>query len=364
MAIFDLSYAMQEFSTRVQNMVDIVPKVDIGFKNFFGERIEKTKGFDFWVTRQGRPVAVDINPLERGIITGLEKSTHKFFIPPTFDYSVIYSAFEEFETIYGATDNKVDGEIFAKLVEKTAKEMQANIARIERREELQRAQALLTGIVTLKNGDNIDFKRKAASLVAYNNSFGWDISTNSPSKILIQLIEFLITEGMVDPTMGINVLVGTEAQAAFKENATRAKEGDIKDQTYMQLSTGETIRGLTPQGSYSAGNYKVNLWGYTGYYDDPDTSVTTSYMDSKKIIVLPNQAPFEMVYCGTKGWSDGDGYGANAYPRIIKGKRNFYKIKDIRGCSIEEGVRSAVVASLREVDRVATAQVVGSAQQG
>lgn len=355
---FDLRYAMGELSSRVQKAVNIVPSVDIGFKNFFGEKTYKTKGFNFWVNRQGREVAVDINPYERGNINTLNKSTNKFFNPPTFDESTVYSAFEEFETIQGATDGKVDGEIFKALVEKTSKELVLARQKIERAEELQRSQALLTGIVTLKNGDNIDFKRKAALLVAYNAAHGWDVATVDPELILIQLIEAMVTEGSVDATTPLNVIVGANALTEFKNNPIRQKQGDIKDQVYMALSTGKTIKNLTPQGSYSAGNYTVNFWGYSGYYKDPVSGLTLPYMDSKKIVVLPNTVPFEMVYCGTKGWSDGTGEGKSAYPRIIKAKRNYYKLKDLRSVSMEMGVRSAVVASLREVDSVGTAQVV------
>lgn len=361
MATFDLRYAFQEFSSRVLSTVEVKPKVDVGFRNFFGERVEKTKGFNFFVRRQNRPIAVDINPLERGNINSLNKSTNQFFIPPTYDESVVYSAFDEFESIMGADDSRVDGEIYRNLVEKTAAEMQVGVDKISRREELQRAQALLTGIVTLKNGDNIDFRRKAASLVAYNASFGWDVDTVNPDNILIQLTEFLIKEGMVDFTTALNVIVGEEALTKFKNNPIRQKQGDIKDQVYMNLSTGEPVRGLVPQGSYSAGNYRYNLWGYTGYFDDPENSgTTTPYMDPKKIVMLPNTVPFEMVYCGTKGWSDGTGMSRNAEPRIIKAARNFYEIKNIREVSKEMGVRSAVVASLKEIDSVATAQVVSS----
>jgi hypothetical protein len=356
---FDLRYAMGEFSSRVLSMVNIKPKVDVGFLNFFGEEVLSTKGFNFWVSRQNRRVAVDINPYERGNINSLDKSTNKYFIPPTYDEAIIYSAFDEFETIMGMDDSLIDGQIYRKLVEKTAEEMQLSLDKIARAEELQRAQALQTGIITLKNGDNIDFQRKAGSLVAYNASFGWDVDTVNPEAIIIQLIEFMITEGAVDATTPLNVVVGAEAWSAFKNNPIRQKEGDIKDQTFMSLSTGETMRGLTPQGSYSAGNYKVNFWGYTGYYDDPNNSnTTTPYMNPKKIVVLPNTVPFKMVYCGTKGWSDGDGLSKNAKPRIIKAKRNFYKVRSIREVTEELGVRSAPVASLFEVDSVATAQVV------
>lgn len=354
---FDLAYALQEFSMNVQNEVVIGPAVDAGFKNFFAEKVYATKGFQFYVSRRNRPIAVDINPYEKGIVTSLDKYTQKNFIPPTFDYKVQVDAFDEFESMLGET-GQVDGGIYKKLVEKTAREVEANLERFERREELQRAEALLTGIVTLKNGANIDFKRKAESLVPYNAAHNWADDTVNPEEIIIQLIEFLVKEGMVDASQPLDIVAGSEAYLAFKNNAIREKQGNVIDQNYMALSTQRPMNGLTPQGMYSAGNYRVKLWGYDGYYNDPTSGDVTSYMDSKKIIVLPNRVPFEMVYCGTKGWSDGTGYGKAAVPRVIKAKRNFYEVKDIEGCSKQYGVRTAFVASLREVDSVATAQVI------
>lgn len=359
MATFDLRYAMNEFSSRVLERVQIFPQVDVGFRNFFSERVLKTRGFNFFVRRQNRPVAVDINPIQRGNINSLNKSTQKFFVPPTYDESVVYSAFDEFESIMGADDSRVDGEIYRELVEKTAQEMQLAVDKIARREELQRAQALLTGIVTLNNGDNISFNRRSELLVAYNAGHGWDVDTVDPGDILVTLTQRLIQFGSVDVSTPLNVIVGSESWDNFVNNPIRRQKGDIKDQTFMALSTGAPINGLVPQGSFSAGNYRFNFWGYTGYYDDPDNSdTTTPYMNPKSIIVLPNTVPFEMVYCGTKGWTDGSGRSENATPRIISAARNFYSLRNLREVSEEMGVRSAVVASLREVDSVATAAVV------
>lgn len=358
MSKFDLKYAMQEFTSFVQDKIKIIPAVDVGFKNFFGEKVYGTRGFNFFVQKQNRPVAVDINPIERGNINRLDKSTQQYFIPPTYDESVVYSALDQFNSIMGATDGQVEGEVFREFVEKTADELVVARQKIERAEELQRAQALLTGIVTLKNGDNINFNRDAELIVAYNSSFGWDVETNDPEIILIQLIGAMVTKGAVDASSPLNVVCGTRALSAFKNNPIRQKQGDIKDQVFMNLSTGAPIKGLVPQGSYSAGNYQVNLWGYEGEYNDPTDNTPQKYMDTNKIIVLPNSVPFEMVYCGTKGWSDGSGMNREAVAKIIKAARNFYKVRDIRSVSEEMGVRSAVVASLKNVDAVGTAQVV------
>jgi len=358
MPIFNTQDIMPQFTSRVKEAVSIIPKVDQGFANFFGKDVLKTLGFNYWVQRQSRPVAVDVTREEEGILTSLDKSTNKKFIPFCYDYKVNYSAMDEYETIMNATDGKVDGEVFKELVKKTAMEVAANEARISRREELQRAQALLTGIIKTDKGDNIDFKRKAASLVAYNAAHDWSIDTVDPDVMMKQLIEFLITEGMVSGSGTFNMIMGGEVQSAFINNPIRQKKGDIKDQMYMSLMTGTTVNGLTPQGAYSVGNYRVNLWGYTGYYDDPDNAgATTPYMDPKKIIMLPDSVPFEMVYCGLPNWVGSTDTG---FPRIVSGERIYYRLPDRKTNTIQFGVKSAFAAVLKEVDRVATAQVVPS----
>jgi len=355
---FDLSYAFGKFSSKVKEAVSIVPAVDIGFKNFFSEKVYGTEGFNFWVTKQKRSVAVDINRRERANINSLDKSTNQFYVPPTYKEGVIYSAFDQFQTIMGATDGKVEGEIFKAFVQKTADELVIGRQKIERAEELQRAQALLTSGITLKNGDNIVFNRSAALLVAYNAAFGWDVLTVDPGIILKQLSDEMVTAGAVDASSVMNVIVGSTALTAFHNNPIRQAAGDIKDQVFMNLSTGAPIKGLTPQGAYSTGNYRYNLWGYEGEYLDPKTGNPLKYMDPKKIVVLPNSVPFEMVYCGVAGWSDGTGLSPNAFPKIKKGVRNYYKIRDVASISEEIGVESAVLASLNNVDAVGTAQVI------
>jgi len=361
MADFTLQEAMARYPMSVQKAVEIIPKVDQGFKNFFSEKVEGELGFKYDFTRNDRAVAIDVKRNEDGQTITLNENSTELYIPPMFKLRYNYSHLDVFKTLMNATNGIVSGDIYRRWVEKTAKAMVIKEQMLQRAEELQRAQALLTGIVTMRNGDDITFHRDAASLVAYNASFGWDVQTNSPEIILKQLINFMISKGAVNSSQEFTVIMGDEAYSAFKHNTVRQGEGDIKDQQYMKLSTGAPINNLTPQGSYAAGNFRCNLWGYSGAYKHPVTGVETNYMDPKSIIVLPQSVPFEMVYCATSAWSgNGTGYEKSSIPIAVKGKRNHYTEKDIKGRSMDYCVDSAFVASLREMDAVGTAQVVAS----
>lgn len=355
-----LRSAMSEFSTRVFDRVVTKSNPSPALRQFFAEEVVGTRGYKFYVRRQGRPVAVSVSMHEKGIVTRLDKSTQKEFYPPYFNYKFDYSALEEFEPVMGATDEFVNNQIYAELARKTVDGVMENEERFQRAEQLQMMQALETGVVTIygdQSSADIDFQRKTASLVPYAAGINWGDNAVNPGAVLITGAEFLITEGMVDGSMPFNLIAGVEAIEAFKNNDLRQKQGDIKDQIYMDLATGQPIRGLTPQGSYKAGNYHFNLWGLTDYYDAPGTGTTTSLMNSKKIIMLPNMVPFKMIYTATPGW-EGDPYGPNATPRTIKAKRNTYELRDVENANIQLGLKSAFAPNLSEVDKVWTAQVV------
>lgn len=352
--------ALGQFTQRVLSALSERKAPTSGFKTFFGEVTSAAKEVSWEIKRRGRPVAVDIDHHEHGITTKSTKSTQKLYVPPYYDYNTNVDAQRSFERVFNGSQF-VDIPEYSKLIDEVAEDMQDNIDRIERAEELQRAQALLTGIITLQNGDNIDFKRNASSIVAYNASHGWDTAVN-PGKILKQGAEFMVTEGNADITGVFNVVMGTEAIDAFRANETRQKEGDIKDQQYMDLSVGQSqVTGLTPQGAFSYGNYRFNLWGYEGYYNEEGSPTHLKYMDSKKIVMLPPNHDFTMFYGGTKSWR---GTGMNRFPTIIKAKRNFYRVYDELNVSMLMGVRTAPVALLRSIDNVFTATVVGSGGQG
>ena len=331
------------------------------FGTYFTELVSGAKEVSWEIKRSGRPVAVDISHHEHGITTKSNKSTQKIYVPPYYDYNTNIDALDSFERAFDGSPY-VDVPQYDRLIQETATDMQLNMDRIERAEELQRAQALLTGILVLKNGDNIDFNRDAASIVAYDNAHAWDNSNINPGLILTQGAGFLVTKGNADPGQIFDVILGSDAMNALRDHPLFQKDLDVRNYHYGDLTTGVVARnGMTPQGSWSRGNYRFNFWGYEGYYDSADGTQTLKYMDSKSIIILPSVTDFKMFYGGTKAWR---GTGMSRFPTIIKAKRNFYSVDDELNVSKLMGVRTAPVALLRSIDSVFTAVVVANAQQG
>ncbi len=351
-----LSSALNSFTQRVISALSERKKPTAAFGTFFTDVVSAAKEVSWEIKRRGRPVAVDIAHHEHGTTTKSTKSTQKVYIPPYYDYNTNVDALDSFERVFNGSPY-VDIPQYDKLIQQTAEDMQDNIDRIERAEELQRAQAFHTGIITLNNGDNIDFKRKAASLVAYNVAHDWSVDTVHPGAILAQGCAFMVTEGDADSSGIFNVFMGNLAYNAFRANKLIKEESDIRNFHFADLTTGAVVprTGAVPQGSYTYGNYRFNIWGYEGYYDIEGGSSNLKYMDSKSFISLPQNVDFKMFYGGTKSWR---GSGINRFPTIIKAKRNFYSVDDELNVSKLMGLRTSPVALLRSIDNVFTAAVL------
>jgi len=354
--------ALGQFTQLVIKAINERKKPTAAFGTFFTDVVSGSKEVSWEIKRRGRPVAVDIAHHEHGTVTKSAKSTQKIYIPPYYDLATNVDALDSFERVFGGMSH-VDIPQYDKLIQETAEDARDNLDRIERAEELQRSQAFLTGIIQLHNGDNIDFKRKAASLLAFDSANDWLVDTVHPGAIMAQGCAFMVTEGDADSSGIFNIFMGDLAYNAFRANPLVQKESDIKNFHFADLSTNAVVSrtGAVPQGSYSYGNYRFNIWGYEGYYDVEGGSSNLKYMDSKSIVILPQNIDFKMFYGGTKAWR---GTGINRFPTVIKGKRNFYTVDDEINVSKLFGVRTSPVVLLRSIDNIFTAVVVGDGEQG
>lgn len=355
MAIIKLNTALREFTQRVLEPYKQERKVLSGFKSWFPDEISGASQVTWEVKKKGRPIAVDINRWEDGKVTSSVKSSQNKYIPPLYNLKAQMDAYDSFERVFGGSDG-VDTVDLKALVKDVGDEVKENVMRIERAEELQRAQLLLTDEVTLSAADSISFRRDASLLVGYSAGIDWNIATVNPGDIMVQLVRAMITKGDAINSLPFDVVIGSEAIIALQDSELLKVGGDVKDQHYMDLAIGATNRaGMTPQGALSRGSFRFNLWTYEDYYDISGGSSNIQYMDPKSIIVLPKNTDFVMFYGATKTWK---GTGENAIPTVTKGKRNFYQQNDLASFSKYYGVMSAPVALSRAVDNVGTATVI------
>lgn len=271
------------------------PPMSSFLRSLFKTTTTPTKYVKIEVERMGEPVAIDVVRGTEGNRNTFSLSTEKNFYPPYYREFFDATELDIYDRVLGSqgSDNTA---LFAELLNQVGDRMGTLVNKIERAKEIMCAQVLETGIVTLKNGDDINYKRKSASIVdaGSGNYFANNVD---PFAQFEAGCKFLREVGMSGDGV-FNAIIGSEALADLLANtkftarqnlfnmALDAVQGPVRDN-----NTGATFHGII-----TAGSYKVQLWAYTHVYKHPTTSTITPYVNPKLVTLLPLSPKFIMAH--------------------------------------------------------------------
>lgn len=317
-------------------------------RSFFRVVEHSTKELSIEVQRGTEKIAVDVERGTEGNRNVFSRTTEKIFVPPYYREFFDATELDLYDRLFGSTE--IDNGVFEQFMLSVADKLQMLQEKIERAYELQCAQVLETGIVTLKAGINIDFKRKAGSLVGVGGA-PWDNDANSPIDQMEAGANFLRQTGKAGGDV-FNVIMGSAAQGAFLNNAKVKGRADIRSFGLDVVSAPQrNAVGSSYHGRVSIGSYLADIWTYPEFYDNA-AGVSTPYINSKKIIMLPQSPNFVL--------------GFAAVPQLIapenpvpkKGAFVIGNYKDERNHKHIYDIRSAGVAIPVAVDQIYTKQVL------
>jgi hypothetical protein len=318
-------------------------------RSFFTPVESMTKEVSIAVRRGTEKVATDVVRYSDGNRNTFDKSSEKLFVPPLYHeyltandhrlYDQVITALAEGNTTY-----------FAEMTAELAEDLMELQNKIERAVELQCAQIMQTGIITLNSNTDIDFKRKAASIVAYNAANDFSVNTVDPSAVIRTGCEFIRQKGKSQGGT-FNSILGGEALNALINNDIIKERGDVRDYDLMNIREPQrNAVGATLHGQLSCGAYKVNLWTYPEYYDNA-SGTSTPYIDPKKVIVMPESPKFTLAYA--------------AVPQLIENgtipQRGAYLVQefmDRKKTAHEIHIKSAPVAIPVAIDQLYTVTVL------
>jgi hypothetical protein len=130
-------------------------------RSFFPSVTAPTRYVSIEVQRLGEKIAADVLRGTEGNRNTFSRNTAKTFEPPFWREYFDATELDLYDRVLG---NQMSGNpnpaMFAELVKTVADKLGVLNDKIERSKELQCSQVLVDGIVTMSNGDNIDFKRK------------------------------------------------------------------------------------------------------------------------------------------------------------------------------------------------------------
>jgi hypothetical protein len=363
-----MAIPISEASATLVNMIveghkDNAPATKF-LQSFFASKFRPAFGVKFNVKRMGRPIAVDVQRYSsNGEVVKSSYSDQKLFIPPYFENSIMLNEHELYNNVVGMIATMNNGTLSPaqeslltanlRMFRDDISEQLIDVQNMQYRSiELMCAQALKTGIITLSNADNVDFKRKAASKVDLGSGNYWATSTVNPFTTLETMCRFLRVEGMSGATK-FPFLFGVTAWKDLRNNpfyiaqmdSLRSNQGSINPPSRPQ-------EGAEYHGELTVGNYIIEVWTYDQYYDDATSGASTSYLDPKQVIGIAPDANFSIDYCLVPQIVNSDATIDQTAEFLIQ------QFVDKRSGKDEMVVKCAPIPILKSVDKVCTYKVV------
>jgi hypothetical protein len=359
MAISIIEHTPAMTSKVVGAFKEIIP-VSEGFSQWFPRETTPSFYVDIRVRRGTRKIATDVVRFTEGKATKNAKITESKYLPPYyeleyfFNHDEIYMRSLEFGTLSSPQANKlISQNALDNLVE------QRNM--IERAVRKQQAQVFQTGVITLINGDSIDFKRKAESIVdvSGSNPYWNNASTAKPLDDIAAGGVFLRNTGTA---LGNELNLITRSGNISKLLATdQVKElGDYKWIERVNIGFPEFTEstGFTFHGQVAAGDFRVNLWSYDDIYENED-GTNSYYLDDDNVILLPKNFEGKTIFGALPGMSNASIDGmATKVPAAIEAE--FLIVPFYNERTISSGIKmsSAPIVIPITVDRIFTMKVI------
>lgn len=283
-----------------------LPEPTAFLRSFFTAKESGTKYVSIAVQRGTELIASDVLRGTQGRRNTMDRSSEKIFQPPYYREFFDATDLDFYDRLFGQSGGEVSGRTFSDWVSEVAMKLKMLQDKIERSIEKQCSEVFQTGVVTLDSGDNIDFNRKASSLVVLGAPDLWSAGTSNPYDDFEAAGKFLREEGK--SMEGIfDVIIGGDALNAFLNNTVVKERADIRNYHLDSILTPQAgAEGKTFHGEITAGSYRFRLWAYPQVYEVG--SVKTPYIDNNKVVVLPPNPNFTLAYAGV--------------PHIIRDVRN------------------------------------------
>jgi hypothetical protein len=281
----------------VGKFIEDIP-VRAGFAALFPTVTTPTLYVDVEVERDSDLISVDVQRFTEGNKNKYTKSSEHTYVPPFHKEDYDFARDEVYlnTVALGVTDAAGANQAIA---QNALKNIRKNRKKIERAIRKQQADVLQTGIVTLKNGDSIDYRRRAESIVDIDVAgIYWNVANSNPMTDLAAAMTFLRDTGNSNSAT-INVVMRTDAMTAFLANAKVRELAEVRRINRIEIDMPQfsEATGMAFHGQVSAGDWVVNLWTYNEKYTDK-TGAVKYYLTRENVIVLPGDFEGKTVFGG------------------------------------------------------------------
>lgn len=333
-------------------------------RSFFTVTTSDTKEVSIEVRRGTEKIAVDVYRGDNGNRNQISKHSERLYVPPFYNETLDATELDRYDLLFGMDVGTVSSRTVQSVIASALENLQILKKKIERSYELQAAQVFTNGIVQINAGDNIDFKRKAGSMVVKAAAGYWTVSTVDPRNDLSAGCKWLRQNGRAGDGEFMCIL-GDDAATAFISNPFIDND-KIKTLPLIELNMPQmNTEGGVYLGMIAAGSYRVHLWTYPQYYDNA-SGVSTPYVPTNQFFLLPrNSGRFVMAHASVPMLVR-DIRNAE-YPELISQMESDYVINNYIDPPKKKHVFEVLSAGLAvpvSIDRIYSAQVVGAGGGG
>lgn len=336
--------------------------VRAGFGGFFPSETTPSLEVDVEVQRDNDLIAVDVVRFTEGNKNKFSRLTEHKYIPPFFKEDYDFQRDQVYMNTIALGVGMENAQVNKVIAQNAVKNVEKNRKKIERAIRKQQSEILMTGIVELTNGDSIDYKRKAASMVDVSTGAGdyWSVvATATPLTDLANAMTFLRDVGNSNGS-AINVVMRSAGLNAFMATTQVKEQADIRriDRITLAMPQFDAATGMAFHGQVAAGDFMVNLWTYNEKYTD-SAGATQHYLDSNKVVVLPDDFMGKTVFGGLPSFQDMNIGGVTSrVPAVIEAEYLIRAYSDEKTLSSTIELTSAPLVVPFTIDKIYTMQVL------
>jgi hypothetical protein len=268
-----------------------------GFFNSPQQNFHNSEEVEIDIVRSEEDLSVVITDLSTGYRMNTEDIyTNKSFKPPIHKEAGPLNAFSLLKRTAGRTPFE-DPQFQADATTRAFRIFRKMEAKIRRSIELQASQVLQTGIVNLTDETgtalyNLNYAPKATHFptagITWTTGGGDDKLGD-----LRALADVIRADGL----KGANTLVfGDDAFDAFIQDTRVQNALDNRRMDLGQVAPDMRGQGGVFQGTIWIGNYRFNMWTYSGRYNDLQTGTSTRFVDPGKVVMLSDDSRFDATF--------------------------------------------------------------------
>lgn len=319
-------------------------------RSFFEVSIANTKEISIEVERGTEKIAVDVQRGTEGNRNTSSRSTERMYVPPYYREYMDATELAIYDRMVGTED--ISASLAAEFITELSTRIGQLQDKIDRATELQCAQVFETGIVTLTNGTNINYNRKAGSKVDLTSAGYFGNAGVNPYLSLENGCKFLRQTGKMSGGV-VNMIFGANAFSDFCNNPKVQDRADIRrfdlDNIYapQRNSTGGNLVG-----EIALGSYKARIWTYAEIYEDA-SGTAIPYVNPDNIVMLPEVTKFKLVYAQVPKLITGKGVVRES------GQYHIGEYMDERNTSHIFDIKAAPLAVPVAIDQIYTLKASG-----